>query len=378
MTGPANLDRVVPAAWRVEPDGAESADAASFSLTAPRSPADDGASGEPPVVALVHHAVGAEALAAARAGAGGHARLAAAACVALLAHVGLLLALERVPHGPVGAAGFDIEAVSIEVALLPATAIESRAQAPAAAAAAGDAIAVDDGSDVAQPAAAATAPAVKETAPLPPAEAAPALVLLEAKPEPPDPDRPALPAAEKMPTEPATKLTEPPPEPTPVAKVEPKEEPPPKPVERTQQEPEKQKPDEKPEEPAPQAREAAPASTAAAQGGAAARAATSEQRPTAGVAAASRGQIAAYARSVVGALARSAPRGKAAAGRGTVRVVFAIGSDGSIEDVRVKQSSGRSRLDDLAVAAVRGTRFPAPPSGMTLADRTYEIPYHFR
>ena len=32
----------------------------------------------------------------------------------------------------------------------------------------------------------------------------------------------------------------------------------------------------------------------------------------------------------------------------------------------------------LALEALRQAKFPVPPAGMTLAQLTYEVPYHFR
>ena len=83
-----------------------------------------------------------------------------------------------------------------------------------------------------------------------------------------------------------------------------------------------------------------------------------------------------YARYVSLALSRTKPRG---AGRlGTVRVKFIIAADGSLAFALIARSSGNDGLDASALEAVRHTKFPAPPPGMSLAQLTYEVPYHFR
>lgn len=97
------------------------------------------------------------------------------------------------------------------------------------------------------------------------------------------------------------------------------------------------------------------------------------------VAAASPGAMRAYAKSVVAALGRTSPRqGVVGIVRGTVRIAFVISIGGELESVRVARSSGALRLDEAAISAVRLARFPSPPAGMTLGERTYEIPYTFR
>lgn len=296
--------------------------------------------------------------------AGARRRFAAATLVAALGHLGLLAALAWVPSGQAGAGGIDIEATSVEVSLLPATALQSRIETRSIAAGAALTVDATDGASLSAAPSATPAPSAKPPAETPPP---PAEVLLEAKPEPVDPDAPALPAAEKRPETTARSDATPPPEPI---EQKPQERP-------TEAEPSRTETSRDATAPAT-ARETPSATEAATVGGAAARAESAAQQATAGAAAASPGQIAAYAKSVVGALARTAPRTAGTAGRGTVRVEFAIGDDGAIELLKVKQSSGRPRLDDLALAAVRATRFPAPPAGLTLPQRTYEVPYHFR
>ena len=126
------------------------------------------------------------------------------------------------------------------------------------------------------------------------------------------------------------------------------------------------------------ARETQPPDAAARQaGGATARNVDRVLQPTSGAAATSPGAVAAYARAVANALGHSRPKSHLPAS-GTVRILFAIGEDGGVDELVLKRSSGRTTLDTVAIEAVRRTRFPAPPSGLTSAQRTFEIPYHFR
>ena len=74
--------------------------------------------------------------------------------------------------------------------------------------------------------------------------------------------------------------------------------------------------------------------------------------------------------------AKTKPKG--AGGLGTVRVKFVIAGDGELAAVEVAKSSGSPKLDDVALEAVRRTKFLVPPAGMTTAQLTYEVPYHFR
>jgi TonB family protein len=254
--------------------------------------------------------------------------------LAASAHAGVLGFLGYLPSDLAGAGGVELEAVSVEVAMVSASALESRATA-----------AVRDGGSqsfdfvtgsTVHPTAAA-AEAKPETRP--PPTSAP--LVIEPDPEPAVADVSAVAASRRQ-------------------------EPPVKDQEAIREE--------KKSEPTP-----APATPAAEapEGAAASRALRSEQRSASAAAAASPGAVLAYARSVVAALGKNRPKG-GRSGKGTVRVVFAVGDGGAVEDIAVKQSSGRAELDGLAIAAVRQTRFPPPPAGMSRSARTYEVPYHFR
>jgi protein TonB len=116
---------------------------------------------------------------------------------------------------------------------------------------------------------------------------------------------------------------------------------------------------------------------AAAAGGAAARSdSASDAKPSAAAAAASVGAVREYARYVALALAKTKPKG--VGGLGTVRIKFSIAADGALTAAEIAKSSGSKRLDDLALEAVRRAAFPLPPRGMSAAQLSYEVPYHFR
>jgi protein TonB len=80
----------------------------------------------------------------------------------------------------------------------------------------------------------------------------------------------------------------------------------------------------------------------------------------------------AYSSKVWSALARHKPR---AGQRGSATVVFSIGMGGSLNSVSIGKSSGNARIDQLALATVRGAApFPPPPSGP--ASFTIRIDFH--
>ena len=161
-------------------------------------------------------------------------------------------------------------------------------------------------------------------------------------------------------------------------------------TEQRQEKKEKEEPreDKKPrEEPVPAAeaifeapRETQPqrkqASAAPAAGGSAARGDAATPAKASGPAAASAGAVREYARYVSLALSKTKPRG--AGGLGTVRIKFVISADGSLASTDIAKSSGSTKLDTTALEAVRHAKFPVPPSGMTLTQLTYEVPYYFR
>ncbi|MCG8561465.1 MAG: energy transducer TonB [Hyphomicrobiales bacterium] len=69
------------------------------------------------------------------------------------------------------------------------------------------------------------------------------------------------------------------------------------------------------------------------------------------------------------------PGGRA---RGTVRMVFVLGSNGSVRSVRVAGRSGNATLDNAALAMVRrASPFPSFPSGMRKSTMTFTVPVRF-
>jgi protein TonB len=286
------------------------------------------------------------------AGSGGRANVAAGLALAIGLHVLFLMAVLAGASDPFGAGGTDLEAVSVEVALVPASALESRASRATEMVASAAAVEQLEGT---APTAAPETPSApdfaeqaqpedqprKRTPSVEPAEATasepvpptlPELALTKPDPTPPDLDAVTLPVREPEPPE----------------RVKPRPTPP------------------------------TAASASAETGGATSHAADGVNRRAQAAAAASAGSVRAFTKGVVEALGKTRPKGLRHNARGTAMVAFAIAEGGGLEFVRVAKSSGHDVLDDAALTAVRKTSFPIPPSGMTLAQRTYEVPYHFR
>jgi TonB family protein len=95
-----------------------------------------------------------------------------------------------------------------------------------------------------------------------------------------------------------------------------------------------------------------------------------------GPASASPGAVQQYAAKVREALARNKPGGFGS--RGTATIKFGISQEGKAGSIEVESSSGIPVLDKSAIDAVAHTSFPAPPAGMTEAERTYVVPFHFK
>jgi protein TonB len=242
-----------------------------------------------------------------------------AVAFAVLLHVALLYAVSHTSDQVAGAGGTVLDAISVEVTLVPASALESRAQAATTAMGASQAVESKDG----VPESAAGRP---QTEP-------------KAKEEPEQARKSA--AADEV---------------TPSAAPQPGRR-----EERVE------------EEAATPPRSPAAASPA---GGATARAQTPDLKPSRGAAMASAGVVRDYANRVLAALNRAKPRGTGL--RGTVRLSFSVGAGGEIESVRILKSSGNDALDGAAVAAVRRADLPAPPAGLSAAQRLFELPYQFR
>ncbi len=251
-----------------------------------------------------------------------------AVVVAVLVHAGIVAALSRPVESQLGARGVDLDAISVEVALVPVTALESLIARPEAAAGAAGPVDITDGA---------------QTPPAPP---------VATKQEREREQKVELALDKLLDLEPAQIVV--PPERKELVRP---------PVGDPVQ----------PKRPDP-----APVAPSAPVGGIAARAIEDKGSTVLGAAAARPGEVQRYARNVVEALSRSRPRGGVGSTRGTVKVAFSITENGSLAAVRVVMSSGSAQLDATALAAVQKVRFPPPPPGMSMAQLTYEVPYHFR
>ncbi|MFV0294729.1 MAG: TonB family protein [Hyphomicrobiaceae bacterium] len=124
---------------------------------------------------------------------------------------------------------------------------------------------------------------------------------------------------------------------------------------------------------------AEPTKPAAAPAGTASPANPSAATPTSRATRAKRaGEMKAFTRGVARALAASQPPAQNRRLRGTVRITFTIAPSGTLEAIRVRQTSGRDRLDRLALTAVRRAKFPVPPQGTSQSGRSFTIPYTFK
>ena len=98
--------------------------------------------------------------------------------------------------------------------------------------------------------------------------------------------------------------------------------------------------------------------------------------PPSGVPAASPGEVAAYGMAVQKALKKNRPRH--AGRKGRVGISFSINADGTLRDASVAKSSGKQRLDEAVIAAVRSAKFPKPPKGMSETQLSYSISIDFK
>jgi len=94
---------------------------------------------------------------------------------------------------------------------------------------------------------------------------------------------------------------------------------------------------------------------------------------------ASAGNALSYAAGVRAQVARNKPPATGNGLRGTARVSFGIGASGELSYVRLSQTSGSAKLDEVALNAVRQSApFGAPPSGLSPSQLAYVIPFYFR
>jgi TonB family protein len=101
-----------------------------------------------------------------------------------------------------------------------------------------------------------------------------------------------------------------------------------------------------------------------------------ENGRSSGPASAAPGAVQQYAAKVREALARNKPGGFG--NHGTATIKFGISPEGKANSIQVTISSGIATLDKSALDAVAHTSFPVPPAGMTEAERTYVVPFHFK
>ena len=80
-----------------------------------------------------------------------------------------------------------------------------------------------------------------------------------------------------------------------------------------------------------------------------------------------------WERKVIWALAATKPMGN---GKwGTAVVTFVVSEAGQVQGLRLIKTSGDNWLDEGALLAVRQARMPAPPPGLPVGDRAFNIEY---
>jgi len=121
----------------------------------------------------------------------------------------------------------------------------------------------------------------------------------------------------------------------------------------------------------------AKASNAKPLGGFTSRADAATTAEQAAPAATSPGVMRAYAAAVAEALDRTKPKRVPGYGTLKVEVKLVISINGEIASLEVLRSSGNRRADDTVLAAVRRTKLPVPPPGLSLKERWFEFEYTF-
>jgi TonB family protein len=92
--------------------------------------------------------------------------------------------------------------------------------------------------------------------------------------------------------------------------------------------------------------------------------------------AAPEGEQSPYAKSVIAELAKNKP--PVAISQGEVLIGFELNPTGTLKFVKVLMSSNDKYLDEMALNAVKRTKFPIAPPGANWEDLTYQISYVFR
>jgi TonB family protein len=91
---------------------------------------------------------------------------------------------------------------------------------------------------------------------------------------------------------------------------------------------------------------------------------------------ASAGDMSQFEIDVRDALGRSRPSFPGTTGH--VEVEFGLTELGGLRAVSITRSSGNEKLDKIVLRAIRSTRFPLPPAGMTDLQRSFSVPFDFQ
>jgi periplasmic protein TonB len=95
------------------------------------------------------------------------------------------------------------------------------------------------------------------------------------------------------------------------------------------------------------------------------------------VSAARRGEIDAFSKGVVAALAKTKPPSIGYQGNLVTIIRFVLAPTGDLRGIKIVKSSGKPELDRQALLAVRQTRFPVPPPGIAPEDLITDMEYTF-
>ena len=87
-------------------------------------------------------------------------------------------------------------------------------------------------------------------------------------------------------------------------------------------------------------------------------------------------ELDAYTKSTSLIVERSKPVSPGISGRVVVELIFT--EAGRVNTLRVVQSSGKPRLDNIVLESLRRNQYLVPPPGTSLEDRTYELTYDYK
>ncbi len=88
------------------------------------------------------------------------------------------------------------------------------------------------------------------------------------------------------------------------------------------------------------------------------------------------GETDVFTSAIAGILERAKPTFPGVGGQ--VVIEFVVSETGRMEGLRLAQSSGQPKLDDLVLRSVARVQLVPPPAGTTLRDRTFEITYSYK